>query len=184
LLDPFLRGNHGDDVYRLLNSADAHNKASGKKPLDRAILTACLLYPILEREIETLYLKRDLTPNFGDILMTTSSLIRGIVISSFSHFPKKLSSDVGYIMSTQYRLTPVGSRKHQRGRVPHNHEFELSLKFLKLRTDVFPHLLESYDWWLQQYKQLERHGERGGRHHASPTYRRQHGERSGHAQGE
>lgn len=173
-LDHFLRGNHGDDVYRLLNAADVYNKASRKKPLDRAILTACLLYPILEREIETLYLKRDLTPNFGDILMTTSSVIRGIVISSFSHFPKKLSSDVGYILSTQYRLTPVGNRKHQRGRIPHNHEFEFSLKFLKLRTDVYPDHQESYDWWLQQFKQLERHSERGGRHHASPTYRRQH----------
>lgn len=172
-LDHFLNGDHSDDVYRLLAAADKQNLANGRKPLDRAVLTSCLLYPILEREIETLYVKKGLSPNFGDILMTTSSLIKGIVISSFSHFPKKLSSDVGYIMSSQYRFTPVGGRKLHKARISSHKEFELALRFLKLRADADPSLSESYEWWLHQYRLNEQHHERGHHHpHHSPEHKR------------
>lgn len=185
-LDHFIKGSHGEDVFKLLAAADKHNLAGGKKPLDRAILTSCLLFPILEREVETLYTKRNLVPNFSDILMTTSSLIKGIVVSSFSHFPKKLSSDAGYIMSAQYRLTPVGGRKNQRARISHNKEFELALRFLKLRSEADSNHAESYEWWLHQFRLNERHGEKGGHHHhPAPAQRRSRQDpRHGHAETE
>lgn len=167
-LEHFLKGVNADDVYRLLAAADKQNLSSGRKPLDRAVLMSCLLFPILEREVETLFTKKGLSPNFGDVLMTTSSLIKGIVISSFSHFPKKLSSDVGYIMSAQYRFTPVNGRKHQKPRISHHKEFELALRLLKIRADADPSLAETFEWWLSHFRMSEKPHDRRP-HHAGPS---------------
>lgn len=161
-LDHFLKGKFGEDVLRLLTAVDQINSTNQKKPLDRAILISCLLYPILEREIETVYLKKNDAPNFGEVLMVTSSLIKGLVISSFAHFPKRLSSEAGFILSSQYKLTPINGKKHQRTKIFHNKEFELALKFLKIRSIADPGLKEAYEWWTHQKrlteKQMERHG--------------------------
>lgn len=157
-LDHFLKGEFGEDVYKLLNAADEINSSNERKPLDRAILLSCLLYPILEREIEMVFLNKEKIPHYGEVLMVTSSLIKGLVISSFAHFPKRLSAEAGFILSTQYRLTPPNGKKHQRARISHNKEFELSLKFLKIRSLADPSLTESFEWWNHQRRQSERHG--------------------------
>lgn len=171
-LDHFFKGEFGEDVYRLLKAADEINLANRKKPIDRAILLSCLLYPILDREIQTVFLKIGKTPHFGEVLMVTSSLIKGLIISSFAHFPKRLSSEAAFILSTQYRLTPFSGKKYQRSRVFHNKEFELALKFLKIRSLADVNLLESYEWWNTQRRQVERQTVRHGHApHPAPRYK-------------
>jgi poly(A) polymerase len=167
-LDHFLKGEFGEDTYKLLNTADEINSTNEKKPIDRAILLSCLLYPILEREIEMVFLKKDKIPHYGEILMVTTSLIKGLVISSFAHFPKRLSSEAGFILSTQYRLTPPSGKRIQRTRISHNKEFELAVKFLKIRSLADTNLEESYEWWSNQRKQTERQTERHG-HKPNPA---------------
>lgn len=171
-LEHFLQGEHGEDVYRLLHAADQINLSNGKKPIDRAILLACLLFPILEREIQMVFLNEGKSPHYGEILMVTSSLIKGLIISSFAHFPKRLSSEAGFILSTQYRLTPANGKRHQRSRISHNKEFELALKFLKIRAMADENLTESYEWWSNQRRQAERQNERHG-HKSHPAPQRQ-----------
>lgn len=158
-LDHFLRGEFGEDVYELLSAADKINLEG--KPMDRAILLSCLLYPILEREIDQVYLNQGKIPHYGEILMVTSSLIKGLVISSFAHFPKRLSSEAAFILSSQYRLIPPAGKRHLRTKLPHNKEFDLSLRFLKIRSLVDPGLAEAYENWAlrrQAERQAERHG--------------------------
>lgn len=174
-LDHFLKGKHGENVYRLLQAADQLNLSSRKKTLDRATLASCLLFPILEQEIHTTYLQQGRIPHFGEILMLTSSLIKGIVISSFSHFPKRLSADVGFILSTQYRLTPISGKRHLRFKLFHHKEFEFALKFLKIRALVNEDLMEAYSWWSHQKQLADRRGERHHGHpHPPPEHKRTH----------
>lgn len=155
-LTHFIQSKHGKEIYHYLSCADQINLYS-KRPLDRSIITCGLLFPILEREIKTQYLDRGHSPHMGEIMLLTSSLIKGFVTSSFSHFPKRNSSAMSFILSTQYRLTPLSGRRHPRPKLMHNKEFELALIFLKIRACVQPKLQETYEYWREQYKQVQKH---------------------------
>ena len=170
-LNEYLKGKKGQEIYRYLTSADKINIKNLKKPLERPILTSCLLFPIIEDEIQKQFLSQDRIPHLGEILMLTSSVIKGIVTSSFSHFPRRLSSTMGFILATQYRMTPLTGKRHHRPKVIRNREFELALKFLKIRAVVEEKTLEAYISWKNLYKQYERHGEHRGHHHPPPGHK-------------
>lgn len=165
-LTHFMLSKNGHEIYDYLNIADQINLYS-KKPLDRSILTSGLLFPIIEREIRTQYLDKNEVPHMGEIMMLTSSLIKGFVTSSFSHFPKRNSVAMSFILSMQYRLTPISGRRHPRPKLMQNREFEMALVFLKIRACINPNLQESYEYWREQYKQIARHAhhERHSHHH-------------------
>lgn len=173
-LSYFLKGKYGEEVYNYLAAADAMNLASGKKTLDRGILAACLLYPILEREIHDAFLKNNHIPHFGQILMLSNSIIKGVLVSSFSHFPKRLSMEANFILSTQYRLTPLSGRRHLRPRLLQHNDFDMVLKFLEIRAQVDHRLKEDFEWWLHQYRLSERHGDH--RHHHAPPHHAEEGD--------
>lgn len=155
-LTHFIESQHGKEIYHYLSCADQINLYS-KRPLDRSIITCGLLFPILETELKTQYLDRGHMPHIGEIMALTSSLIKGFVTSSFSHFPKRNSVAMSFILSTQYRLTPLSGKRHPRPKLMHNKEFELALVFLKIRALVNSKLQESYEYWREQYKQVQRH---------------------------
>lgn len=163
----FLKGEFGEEVYRYLEVADQLNNHAMKWPLDRSILASCLLYPILDREIHSQYLQHRKLPNFGEILMITSSVVKGVVASSFAHFPKRLNMMTSFILSTQYRMTPLSNRHQQRHRLFHMKEFDLALRFLQIRSLVNPELAETYNQWYHQYKQ-ERQSQRHEHHNPPP----------------
>lgn len=151
----FLQGKHGNDVYQLLKAADQYNQKSPKKPLDRTVLVSSLLYPILHREVEVKHLNCHEIPTFGQILLLSESIIKGVVTSSFSHFPKRLSMIANFILASQYRLTPLAGKKNPRAKMLFSHDFPLALDFLKLRAAVDPTLQETLSWWIQVTKQKE-----------------------------
>jgi poly(A) polymerase len=173
VLTHFLQGKHGKEIYHYLSSMDQINLHS-RRTLDRSILTCSLLFPILEREIRLQYLDRGQTPHIGEIMMLTSTLIKGFVTSSFSHLPKRNSSAMAFILSTQYRLIPLSGRRHPRPKLMRNKEFELALIFLKIRAYVDPSLQETYDYWRDQYRQIERHTHHERRPHAQQRVRVSH----------
>lgn len=166
-LTHFLEGKNGPEIFDFLASADEVNKANSRHPLDRAILTSCLLFPILDHEIKVQYLNKNIIPHIGQIMMLTSSLIKGFVTSSFSHFPRKLSTTMGFILATQYRLTPLTGKRHPRPKILGNKEFELALHFLKLRASIHKNLQDTYTYWKDLYRQTDRHNDRRGHHHQS-----------------
>lgn len=168
-LTHFLHGKYGKEIYHYLDIADQINLHS-KKPLDRSLLTCCMLFPVFEHELKTQYLDKGQMPHIGEIMLLTTSLIKGFVTSSFSHFPKRNSLAMSFILSTQYRLTPVSGRRHPRPKLMHNREFEMALIFLKIRAFISPKLQEAYEYWREQYKQIIRHipPEPRAHHHQRP----------------
>lgn len=155
-LTHFIEGPHGKEIFEYLSVADQFNMKS-RYPLDRSILTSCLLYPILEQEIYSQFLSKDKMPHIGDIMMLSTSLINGFVTSSFSHFPRRISSTMGFILAMQYRLTPLSGKRHPRPKLVRNKEFNLALNFLKLRSLFNEELLEHYNFWKEIAKQAEHH---------------------------
>jgi poly(A) polymerase len=171
-LTAFLKGPNGESIYKLLKAADAVNTTSGKKILDRSVLTSCLLFPIIEREIHSLYLKEHVIPHFGQVMVLTSSLIKGIFTSSFSHFPRRISTTMHFLITTQFRLTPLTGKRQVRPRLFQNKEFNLALHFLKIRAIVDEGLMDPYSWWTHHYRQSEKQIDRRGHHPHPPPHHR------------
>ena len=147
-LAAFLQGRHSKEVYKLLAAADdtiahlnSHNKPS------RAVLASSLLFPILEKEIDFQFLRKNIMPSFGDIMDLASRIIHGVFIQAFSHFPRKLSSEVHYILSMQYRLTPLTGKRNHGPRLLRQTDFCHAVDFLKIRAIAHPPLQEPYEWW-------------------------------------
>jgi len=171
-LTAFLKGNDAQKVYQLLAMADQIN-LKNKKTLDRSILAACLLYPTFENELDHKFHKHNINPHFGDILLLSSSVIKEMLMSSFAHFPKRINMLLGFILSTQYRMTPKSGKRHQRPKLLQSHEFEFALRFLKIRAMADELLIPDYNWWMNCYRQAGRQSERRGHHpHPSPDHHR------------
>lgn len=162
-----LRIAQGKKIYHYLASADHLHLHKGKNILDRPVLTACLIFPLLEKEIEKQYLSKNKIPHIGEITLVASALIKEIFIQSFSHFPRRITSIMMSILVTQYRLTPLSGKRHYREKLFRHKEFELALQFLKLRALVDERLVDVYTSIRNQYRQVVRHGER--KHHQPPA---------------
>lgn len=172
-LTHFLKRDESKKIYRFLEIADTMNLQNEGKTLDRAILASCLLYPVLEKEIESQFLKNNQIPHIGDVLLTTNALISAFVTTSFSHFPRRLSTTMGFILSNQYRLTPLSGKRHPKHKLMRNKEFGLSLRFLKIRALLDAELMDNYSSWNEMYHQGERPARKGPPssrpRHAKPT---------------
>lgn len=156
-LSHFLHGPEGELIFKYLAAADKFHAANPKMFLDRAILICCLLYPILETEIRHHFLDQGRTPHIGDILHLTSALLKAVLTSSFSHFPRRITTAANFILTTQYRFTPLSGRRHVRPRLFRIKEFDLALKFLKIRAIADEKVLEDYASWKALYQQHSRH---------------------------
>ena len=161
-----LHSPQGKMVFHYLACADQLYHHKGKNTLDRSILTSCLIYPLLEQEIQQRYLNRQHIPHIGEITMTASALIKELLIQAFSHFPRRISSMMITLLVAQYRLTPLSGKRHYREKLFQHKDFALSLQFLKLRALVDVKYVEVYTSIRNQYREFNRHGER--KHHPSP----------------
>lgn len=168
VLDNFLSAQEGAKVYQLLQIADQINQNGKKNPLDRSILTSCLLFPLLEKEVLKKCTEADKNPHMGDVIMITSHLIKDFVTSSFAHFPRRISTIMANIMSIQYRLTPLSGKKHYKHKLLRSKEFPLALEFLKLRAATDKDLLDSYTSWRNVYRQAQKQKLRKGHAHHPP----------------
>lgn len=157
VVSQFLRGPHGSKVFHYLSSADRLHQHKGKNVLDRDVLASCLLFPMLEQAIKTEFMDKETIPHLGDLTLLTSSLIKDAILSSFSHFPRRLSGGITSVLISQYRLTPLSGRRHHRTKFLHHKEFGPALKFLKLRAIVDERLVDTYVSFRNQYRQTKHH---------------------------
>ncbi|MCB1113049.1 MAG: polynucleotide adenylyltransferase PcnB [Chlamydiales bacterium] len=172
-LADFLTGKHGSEIYSYLEAADTINQEDERSSLDRSVLTAALLFPLLEKEIKQQFLDAEQTPHIGDIIMVTTDVIKAIVMSSFSHFPRRISATAGFILSTQYRFTPFSGKRHHRPKLFQNKEFSLALSLFEIRAKVNPELQDLYEHWLKSYRQFMKQKDRRGHQHLpSPQAKR------------
>lgn len=151
--------------FLYLKGADEMNNRNLKNPLDRGILAACLVYPIVEHEMEAQFLSQSLTPHFSDVMLMASGVVKNFTSSSFSHFPKRITTIMNYILATQYRLTPLSGKRHPRPKLIRNKEFALALGFLKIRAISHPELMPLYTSWKELYRSVDKQGDRRGHHH-------------------
>nr|MBA2727907.1 polynucleotide adenylyltransferase PcnB [Parachlamydiaceae bacterium] len=161
-LAEFLRKEEGKQIYMLLASADKINLKNLKNPLDRSVLTACLLYPLLVNELTSQYLDKGETPHLGEITILSASVVKAIVTSSFTHFPRRISAISSFILATQYRLNPISGKRNLRPRMLHHKEFDLALSFLRVRANIDPSLREAYNAWQGVFKHRDRHSDHKG----------------------
>lgn len=160
----------GKKVFHYLACADQLYQHKGKNVLDRAILTSCLIFPLLEEELQYQFLNHNHTPHIGEITLTASSLIKELLIQAFTHFPRRISSTMVSILVAQYRITPLSGKRHYREKLLRHKDFDLALKFLKLRALVDMKYFDIYTSIRNQYRQLAHQGERK---HNSPPSRHQ-----------
>lgn len=168
----FMKGPKGEEIFQYLEAADTINIKSLKFPIERPVLIGCLLFPILELEIKKNYLDLGSIPHLGEIITSIGSVTKSFILSAFSHFPRRISSLMCYVLSTQYRLTPLKEKKTHLVRLFRVREFPLALRFLKIRATVCPHLQEVYIHIRENYRHFLRSEERKIAHHHTPKHRR------------
>lgn len=166
-LTQFLHTPQGKLVFHYLACADQLHRHKGKNVLDRSILTACLLYPILEIELDRQFLSQNKTPHIGDITLAVASLIKNLLTKPFSHFPRRITSLAASIIVSQYRLTPLSGKRHYREKLFYHKDFELALVFFKLRAMVSETHVEVYKSVRNQYRQFLHQTEK--KHHPPPS---------------
>lgn len=163
-LTKFLRTPKGKTILHYLSCADQLHQHKGKNTLDRSILAACLLFPILEFEIEKQYLSKKHIPHIGQITLLASDIVKEYLIKSFSHFPRRITALAIATIVGQYRLTPLSGKRHYREKMFRHKEFGLTLNFLKIRAMVNIELVDIYTSVRMQYRQLF-HGDKKHHHH-------------------
>lgn len=171
-LGKLLRTPHGKKVFHYLACADQIYHHRGANVLERPVLTACLLFPLLEFELEKKYLSHKKIPHIGEITLEGSALIHELLIHSFSNFPRRITSAALAVMVGQYRIAPLSGKRHYRERMFRNKEFEMSLKFLKIRALVDEKWVDTYTSIRNQYRHFLHQGER--RHKHSPNHKENH----------
>lgn len=156
----------GKSIFHYLSCADQLHQHIGKNNLDRSVLCACLIFPLLEWELKKQQTTKNRVPHIGEISLIASALIKEFLTKAFPHFPRRISSLMVSILTTQFRLTPLAGRRHYPERLLRHKDFEFALKFLKLRALVDIQYVEIYTSIRNQYRQLARHAHR--KSHAPP----------------
>lgn len=159
----------GKLIFHYLTCVDKLYQHKGKNTLDRPVLTSCLIFPLLEHELHRQFLSKKHTPHIGEITIVASTLVREIFVNAFSHFPRRISSIMISILIAQYRITPLSGKRHYREKLLRHRDFDLALKFLKLRAFVDAQYVEIYTSIRNQYRQTVRHSDR--KHHHPPSHK-------------
>lgn len=145
-LGEFMESASGEDVLAYLKEIDtAFHEPDRAKP-DRSALLACLIFPLLEKRIETRFIGREKIPHLGEIYTEVQHQIDE-VFSPFLQLPRRLRISLGSILTSQYRITPLDKKRRQRMRIPHDPDFVHALKFLEIRACVQPALQQTWEEW-------------------------------------
>lgn len=107
-----------------------------KETMSRPVLLGSLIFPILEQEVFHLSQDRQTPLSLQEIYNLTETLLRGIAISSFIHFPKKLLNDTYLVLVNQFRLTPVQSKQKKQIRFTTEEDKTAAHLLLDIRREV------------------------------------------------
>ncbi len=150
-----MEGSEGQEIYSYLEEIDTTFHEPGNPLLERPILLAALLFPILQKRIQTRYTDRERHPHLGEIHNESHHLIHE-VFHPFFLLPRRLRASTGAILTAQYRLTPIEKRKGSRLRIPSDPDFGMALQFLNVRAALEPGLKMVYDEWYTTYTSTDR----------------------------
>jgi poly(A) polymerase len=137
---------HPKEIYSYLKLVDQEIQKK-EETFDRPLLLSCLLYPMLVHNVS----KKVEDPkafHLGLVSQEAADCIDA-VFTPFFHLPRRMRGGMVSLLTSQYRFTPLQERLKRRMRPPKDPFFHLALRFLKLRADLEPSLLETYSQWQQ-----------------------------------
>jgi poly(A) polymerase len=137
------RGEVGEQLFKFLAAVDTLNSQGHYQKLDRSLLAAALIYPLLEKKLAEEFE----TPKAQEIFDLSNALIFDFLYLPFTHFPRRIRLGAHAILTLQYKLTPEDPKAAFRTRVMRQKSFSLALTFLKLRSLVDPELFQEYEKW-------------------------------------
>ncbi|MBI3236110.1 MAG: polynucleotide adenylyltransferase PcnB [Chlamydiales bacterium] len=143
-LGEYLESEEAEEVYPYLQELDSNTKTEA--PLDRSLLLACLVFPLLEKRLNVRYTDREKIPHLGEIQQEVYHQIDEI-FHPFFHISRRIKGTLASILTTQYRLTPLDKKKNRRPRIPNDPDFSKALHFLQLRCCIQPALQTVYEEW-------------------------------------
>jgi poly(A) polymerase len=149
-LSDFFHQEISDSIYAYLRAADSMNIKGHYRVLDRSLLTAAILFPILENEIKKEIAKENQIPHLGEVMKLSEKLVHDLLFQAFSHFPRRIRLGALNILQLQYRLTPLEKSRRLRMRFIRQKGFHYALTFLKLRALLEPGLFKTYEYWKRQ----------------------------------
>jgi poly(A) polymerase len=166
-----LGGPFGPAIFSYLSAADRINKNASRFPIERAVLAASILYPVLEAELQTQFIQQGNIPNQGEIFTAAHTLTRDIMIASFTHFPRRISSAIAYILVTQFRFTPFKNKRQNHIRLFRIREFPQALRLLKIRATVDQEFQNVYIEWRENFRNFLRQEEHQPHQHRHKSQR-------------
>lgn len=152
-LADFLEKPEGSKIYDYLQEADGTLKEPHQPLLERPVLVACLIFPLLEKHLKTHFTDREKIPHLGDIFVEADNLIDSI-FTTFFRLPRRLRISTVSLLVSQYRITPFTKRKQRQIRIPKVPGFDLSLQFLNLRARIQPALQETTTLWNEAFEKF------------------------------
>lgn len=134
------------EIYGFLEACDLHGA-------DRLITSSAMLLPILDQYIRTHFEIDKKPPHLGVIQDGAYQLIQE-AFSPFFVVPKKFKSDLSFILSGQFRLTPLEPKK--KVRLPHAETLEKALELLAIRAEIEPGLTSILEKWKHRLTQPQK----------------------------
>ena len=157
----FLETPEGGDVFSYLQEVDTRTR---KVSLDRALLVSCLVFPFLQKWLQTRFIDRGRVPHLGEIQNEAHDVI-STLFHPFFLIPRKLRMKITSILTSQFRMTPYEKKAGKRPRIPRDPEFHLALEFLDLRTCLEPALKDIWEIWQDVYLHPARKRHPHRKHH-------------------
>lgn len=149
----FLETPDGNEVYAYLQEADGTIQEPHQPILDRPVLLACLIFPLLEKHLKVHFLDREKIPHLGDIYHE-SNILMDEVFKTFFRIPRRLRIRTIGLLISQYRITPFQKKKTTRIRIPRIPEFNLAIQFFNLRSRLEPGMNELLKLWTSAYEKV------------------------------
>jgi len=152
-LAEFLEKPEGGEIYDYLKEADTAIKEPYQLELQRPVLLACLIFPILQKHLQTHFVDREKIPHLGEIYQEVNDLMDSIFTTFFT-LTRKLRITTINLLVSQYRITPFSKEKRRQIRIPRIVDFDLALQFLSVRARIEPALQETAKKWFDAFQKF------------------------------
>jgi poly(A) polymerase len=139
-------------IYKMLDVVDIEMRKVYPNCPDRSLPLAALCFPILDLTIRHLMKHTDKPLHLGLIAHEANELITNL-FSPFFKIPRRLRSQMVFILTAQYRFTPLDNRPIRHPRLPRDEALPLAMQLFKMRTSLQSDLLPLYTLWTEAASQ-------------------------------
>lgn len=144
----FMESPESEEVFAYLKEVDTTFRDPARAPLERPALLACLVFPLMEKRLQTRYLDREKLPHLGEVSREAFEEINRIFLPFFP-LSRRMKGSLVSILTSQYRITPLEKKKMRRIRVPNDPDFSQALQFFEVRCALEPALQTTWEEWNQ-----------------------------------